>query len=192
MPYYKLHKYYGLAVALTPPFHILCLPFAWAAMLNKGNLSKQITRLLQLVNFSIFTLFSGTVFIAVNLVMLPFAYLKTVLVKLTLSYKGVIKVTEFLIFFLIGMPLLLVMQVMDFVAYIQWSSVTKDPDLKDRPHILSREQFEMFYEMVLKIAKQLQGTNKSIKSVDFLKKVQSMMEVDMNVFKMIYGTTPGN
>ena len=171
MPYYKLHKYYGLAVALTPPFHILCLPFVWAVMLRKGNLSKNVTKLLQLVNFSIFTIASGTFFIAVNLVMLPFAYLKTVWVKLTLSYRGVIKVTEFFIFFLIGLPLLLVMQVMDFVAYIQWSSVTKDPDQKDRPHILSKEQFEMFYEMVLKIAKQLQGTNKSIKSVDFLKKV---------------------
>ena len=40
VPYYRLHKYYGLAVALTPPFHVLCLPFAWAAMLPKGSLSK--------------------------------------------------------------------------------------------------------------------------------------------------------
>ena len=65
-----------------------------------------------MINFSIFTIFSGTVFIVINLVMLPFAYLKTVGVKIRLSYRGVIKVSEFFIFFLIGLPLLLVMQVM--------------------------------------------------------------------------------
>ena len=124
-----------------------------------------------MINFSIFTIFSGTVFIAINLVMLPFAYLKTVAVKLRLSYRGVIKVSEFFIFFLIGLPMLLVLQVMDFVAYIQWSSVTDDPDRKDKPHILSKEQFEAFYDMLLKIAKQIQGSNKSIKAIDFIKKL---------------------
>ena len=67
---------------------------------------------------------------------------------------------------------------MDFVAYIQWSSNMTDPDQKDRPHILSKEQFEVFYELLIKIAKQLQGSNKSIKSNDFIKKVANMMEVD--------------
>ena len=60
---------------------------------------------------------------------------------------------------------------MDFVAYIQWSSVTDDPDRKDKPHILSKEQFEAFYDMLLKIAKQIQGSNKSIKAIDFIKKL---------------------
>ena len=84
--------------------------------------------------------------------MLPFAYLKTVFVKMTLSYRGVIRVSEVFVYLLIGLPMLLVLQVMDLVAYIQWSADTADPGKRGKPHILSSEYFEMFYNLLFETA----------------------------------------
>ena len=92
---------------------------------------------------------SSAVFIVLNVAMLPFAYLKTILVKITLSYRGVIRVSEVFIYLLIGLPMLLVLQVMDLVNYIKWSADTADPEKKaNKPYILSFEHFEMFYKLL--------------------------------------------
>ena len=108
-PYYKPHKYWGLCVALTPPFHLLCMPFVWVPMMKKGPIPRTTTKALKLTNFFIYTIFSSAVFIAINLILLPFAYLKTVAVKVMLSIRGTIRVSEVLIFFFVGLPMLLVM-----------------------------------------------------------------------------------
>ena len=76
------------------------------------------TKVALCTNFSIFLIISSAIFIALNAVMLPFAYLRTVFVKITLSYQGVIRVSEVFIYLLIGLPMLLALQVMDLVAYL--------------------------------------------------------------------------
>ena len=81
--------------------------------------------------------------------MLPFAYLKTVFVKMTLSYRGVIRVSEVFVYLLIGLPMLMVLQVMDLVAYMQWSADTADPEKKKgKLYIISNEHFDMFYNLL--------------------------------------------
>ena len=85
--------------------------------------------------------------------MLPFAYLKTVFVKITLSYRGVIRASEVFVYLLIGLPMLLVLQVMDLVAYMQWSADTADPEKKKRKrYIISNEHFDMFYNLLFETA----------------------------------------
>ena len=125
--------------------------------------------------------------------MLPFAYLKTVFVKMTLGYRGVIRVSEVFIYLLIGLPMLMVLQVMDLVAYLQWSSDTADPEKrKSKRYIISYEHFDMFYNLLFETAQACQRENKTIKAMEFIKKVQTMMDTDENIFTMIYGTKPGN
>lgn len=91
-----------------------------------------------------------------NAAMLPFAYLKTVFVKMTLSYRGVIRVSEVFVYLLIGLPMLMVLQVMDLVAYMQWSADTaaeKKMGNLIKPYIISNEHFEMFYNLVFETAR---------------------------------------
>ena len=118
MPQYKLHKYHGWMPAFTPPFHILCIPISWLVFKKKGATGIYLTKVTKLMNYFIFLILSSAIFIALNAVMLPFAYLKTVMVKISLSYRGVIRTCEFCSYLLIGLPRLLILQVMDFVAYI--------------------------------------------------------------------------
>ena len=82
---------------------------------------------------------------------------------------------------------------MDLVAYLQWSSDTADPEKrKSKRYIISYEHFDMFYNLLFETAQACQRENKTIKAMEFIKKVQTMMDTDENIFTMIYGTKPGN
>ena len=49
----------------------------------------------------------STVFLAMNLILMPFAYLKTLIHKMNLVCKGKIPFTKCLLYLAIGLPLLL-------------------------------------------------------------------------------------
>ena len=116
--------------------------------MGRGTKVQNLTKCTQCINFCLFLVVTSAVFVALNAAMLPFAYLKTVFVKMTLSYRGVIRVSEVFVYLMIGLPMLLVLQVMDLVAFLQWSAVTEDPTKKNQSYIISNEHFEMFYNLL--------------------------------------------
>ena len=100
-----------------------------------------------MVNY-VFHLIIGTlVFVVWNLVLLPFAYLKTLGSKIGLVSKGAIGFCDGLSYLVFGIPLLLALQVMDAANFISWSSRTDDFS-KPKKAYLTREQFESFYQIL--------------------------------------------
>ena len=133
-PQYKFNKYYGGMVASIPPFNILNflvsfpLYILWRNDLEKV---KGLTKFVLSMNFYLFVLpLHILIFTVCNLVILPFAYLKTIVAKMILTSNGLIPASKVLVFIAIGIPQLLILQVYDLINFVKWTSDTKDRDKK--------------------------------------------------------------
>ena len=82
------------------------------------------------------------------IICLPFAYLRTILIKIGLVRKGATPCTELLTFMLIGIPLLLAYQVYDLVDFIKWSSHMEDPNEKADKFHIQKAHFMLFYKLL--------------------------------------------
>ena len=91
MPKFSYNKYYGSLTMLPFAFSwisILVLPFLYVIK-NRGTLFA-INRVVFVINYFPIFLLTLVIFMAMNLILLPFAYLKTILHKITLlrRYRG--------------------------------------------------------------------------------------------------------
>lgn len=121
MPKYTFDKYYGTLTMF--PFI-----FSWVGFLtlpclctikNKKVLA-YINRMVFLIVYLPISLVVLAVFVAVNLAMLPFAYLKTLVHKVALlrRYKAKAQLQSFLIFLFLGVPLLVLAQFTDAYFFL--------------------------------------------------------------------------
>ena len=119
----KLDKYYGGLILLPYPFCVitfLLLPI-YLLVSDKETLlafNKGVYR----VFYTFFSLLIGAVFLALNLAMMPFAYLKTVLMKLILVKNGGISICDAVFYIIIGLPVLLISQVTDLWEFLKTSN----------------------------------------------------------------------
>jgi len=110
LPMYQISKTYGGIIALTPPLNILCLLVAPIYMFwNDKKGLQRLTKFVMLLNFSVHLVFYCAIFVTCNLIMLPFAYLKTVMAKFMLVHKRTISIVPALFYLLFGIPLLLIL-----------------------------------------------------------------------------------
>ena len=125
---YKLDKYYGGIILLNTPlsvFSFLLLPY-YALVKDKKRLETFNSRVYCSV-YAIFVVFLAAIFLALNLIMMPFAFIKTCVHKINLARMGIIPWCQPLVYFISGLPLLLISQVTDLWAFLKASAC---PDKK--------------------------------------------------------------
>ena len=122
MPKYRYHDKYGVLVML--PFLLswigfLCVPLMY--FVKSQRRIKQINDGANKFVYGIYSVFLTAVFMAVNLALVPFAYVKTLYHKLILyqHYRGSDQLRNCLVFALIGLPLLLASQVTDVYYFLR-------------------------------------------------------------------------
>ena len=96
-------------VAMTPPLNVLCLMVAplYMCWSNDKKRLLALTNYILIFNYYIHMLIIVLIYIVCNLVLLPFAYLKTVIVKIMLAKRGAINIFSVLSFIVIGLPKLI-------------------------------------------------------------------------------------
>jgi len=110
MPKFRYHSTYGVLVML--PFVLswigfLCIPF-FCCLKSQSRL-RQINDFSIKYVFSIYAVILLAIFMSVNLVLMPFAYLKSLAHKVVLfkHYHGADQLKNVLFFAILGVPLLL-------------------------------------------------------------------------------------
>ena len=125
-PSYKLDKCYGGLIAFCYPysmFGFLTLPF-YCCIKDK----KRLQRMTKTIYYSIYTPFLiiiSVIFLAFNLIMMPFAFLKTLIHKILIVSRGEIPFYSIFSYLVIGLPLLILSQFTDLWAFIKSSFFTR-------------------------------------------------------------------
>ena len=123
VPSYKLDNYYGGMVCLMYPFNLftfILTPY-WICVSDRKRLKAFNDRVYDVAYFFV-TIIISAVFIAFNLVMLPFAFLKNCVHKVNLLRHNKIECSTCFGYFLLGLPLLLIAQITDLWSFIVQSN----------------------------------------------------------------------
>ena len=86
-----------------------------------------------MINFYVHLALGTLAFIIVNMIIFPFAYVKTVIVKIKLARKRVITTFNVFEYVLMGLFFLITLQYYDVVNFLTWSLKT------DSHHKLKKE-----------------------------------------------------
>ena len=124
---YKIDKYFGGLIINWPPVFIvsfLLLPFYMIYRNNKKMLLKINKHLFSIVYCILLIPLSG-IFIIFNMLMLPFAFLKTLIHKGILASQSRISFASFAGYFILGIPLLLVSQLIDLWGFAKSSHTSR-------------------------------------------------------------------
>ncbi len=154
-----MNKYYGGLISASMPLNILTFFLSPIYMLvdNKPFLT-QLTFGIKMFNYAFILMPLAVVFIFFNALCIPFAYLRTILIKVKLARSSNLSCVEIFIWILIGLPLLLVYQIFDLIDFIKWSTHMEDPNEKENKHYIQKNNFELFY----KLLKGMEGLDEEI------------------------------
>ena len=141
-PAYKPDKHYG-ALAFTPaPFAVisfLTIPY-YLCVKDKARLEK-FTMSFNMTFYFFFSILTSTIFLAFNLILLPFAYLKTCVHKIYLARAKIINETDVLSFVLLGLFKGIAAQVTDLWAFLKISWSMKKQKRTDKTFVINRSTF---------------------------------------------------
>ena len=188
---YKLDKYYGGLILLMPPFCIvtfLLLPF-YLLIKDKNKLKAfnsgvyMFTYLLLLIPLCAFHA-------VINLIMMPFAYLKSVWLKINLVKMEVIEFQALLIYILCGLPILLIAQFTDLWAFIKASKCTDKRYQSDDIFVISQKQFYFAYKIFKAFEQNASVTGLKVKAIDLVLYLRKEMNLEENIMSAVYGILP--
>ena len=110
-PQWRMNKHYGGIIAFSPPLSPLTIPLLPVFLIAKDNkpFLRSFTYGLKMINYGFVLLILMAFFMAFNMLLLPFAWLKTFYAKLKLARLGTVPPYEPLLYFIYGLPLLLVL-----------------------------------------------------------------------------------
>ena len=83
------------------------------------------TKTIYVIMYTPFLIIISVIFMALNMIMMPFAFLKTLLHKIMIVSRGEIPFYRALFYLVIGLPLLVLTQFTDLWAFIKSSSSTR-------------------------------------------------------------------
>ena len=188
VPAYKLNKNYGGLLINIFPFSVitfLFMPF-YIVIKDPATLAS-LTRGLTLAFYTFVILFLSVIYIAFNLILLPFAYLKAVGHKIVLLTKKRVSLSTCLLYILLGLPLLIVAQVTDYYTFLQVSYSTRKRYQSDEVFVISLNQFNMIHRVLLE-AKEKEV---DIKAVDLVTFLREAFHVTRNITVSLYGKPRG-
>ena len=152
-PAYAPNKHYGPLALLPPPFcaiSFLTLPY-YLCVKDKARLEK-FSRRFNMVAYFFISIIISLAFVVFNLVLLPFAYLKTIGHKITLKNAKLISVCDVVAYVVFGPFSSLIVQVPDLWAFLKTSWMQQRPH-SDATFVIDREMFSMFYKIVVDFEK---------------------------------------
>ena len=138
VPAYKLNKIYGGLLINIFPFSVITFFFMpFYIVIKDVATATKLTRFLTLAFYTFVILFLSIVYIAFNLILLPFAYLKAVFHKIVLLTKKRVTIGNFLFYLLLGLPLLIVSQATDYYTFLLVSYSTRKRYQSDEVFVIS-------------------------------------------------------
>ena len=153
-PAYAQEKHYGALALLPAPFAVisfLTIPY-YLCVSDKARLQR-FTKRFNVGIYFFLCLITSSIFIALNIIMVPFAYLKTCYHKMKLAYEKFIPVTDLIIYVLIGLIIGVIVQVPDFWQFLKMSWIMTKPKRVQETFVISRDSFDMFYKIVSDLEK---------------------------------------
>eukprot|EP00353_Schmidingerella_taraikaensis_P005126 CAMPEP_0185586748 /NCGR_PEP_ID=MMETSP0434-20130131/45905_1 /TAXON_ID=626734 ORGANISM="Favella taraikaensis, Strain Fe Narragansett Bay" /NCGR_SAMPLE_ID=MMETSP0434 /ASSEMBLY_ACC=CAM_ASM_000379 /LENGTH=292 /DNA_ID=CAMNT_0028208111 /DNA_START=412 /DNA_END=1290 /DNA_ORIENTATION=- len=188
-PAYKLDKRYGFLTLLPGPMSLFCfmlIPY-YACLKDRARLERFNQRVYKMVYFMLF-LMLGTFFVAINLMLVPFAYLKTCLHKIILARKGITSFADVFLYVLGGLPMGIIAQVPDFWAFIKSSWDVRRKKRTDETFVISQESFDIFYSLICKyeLLEHIEG--KRVRAFDLIAMVRKRLDIENQLMTAIYGT----
>ena len=130
LPQLKINKTFGGLIAFVPPFNMIAFMFlpVYVVLRNQPKRLESVSKVLMMVNYVILLMVLSVIYVALNLLMLPLAYIKTVLAKISLRHRKAVTCSSTLSFLVLGVPILLAIQIADLIDFIRWSTNTVDPE----------------------------------------------------------------
>ena len=144
-PSYLPDKHYGGLIVYGAPVNMivfLLLP-VFLCLKDKRKLER-FNNFLYLVYYALLSVPLGTIFVAANLILSPFAYLKTCANKLKLVRLRAIPLTHFFVYVLLGLFILTLAQLTDLVAYLRVSFSRQKIQLPTETHVITQNDFNLF------------------------------------------------
>ena len=148
-PAYAQEKHYGALALLPAPFALisfLTIPY-YLCVSDKARLRK-FTKRFNIGIYFFLCLIMSFFFIAFNMIMVPFAYLKTCFHKIRLAHQKFIPLTEPLIYILLGLLMGVVNTLPDFWEFLKCSWLMAKPKRVQETFVISRDVFDIFYKIV--------------------------------------------
>ena len=187
-PAYKLDKRYGAITALPTPltiFTFILLPY-YLCVNDKDRLESFNMKVYKTAYFFVSVVF-GIIFVAINLILLPFGYLKTCWYKIKLCKRDIIPVSDVLLYVLGGLIMGIVVQVPDLWAFIKQSWNQEKAKRSDKTFVLSREEFENFFNIVTEHELEQATTGRPLRAFDLIQKMRELLELEDHIMTAIYG-----
>ena len=145
---YKLDKYYGGLIIWMPPFCIFTfalIPF-YICIKDREKLKVFNERVL-MVSYMIILVPLCFVHAAINLILVPLAYLKNICHKINLTRKQLIDTGDLVSYIFLGLPILILAQFTDLCAFIKASACTDKRYQSDSIFVISKQQFYSAYKI---------------------------------------------
>lgn len=179
IPAYKTNKYYGGLLILIPPFSILSfllLP-VYFCLKDKAKL-KFLTNTVFMTLYCVVSFFLSIYYVIANLLMMPFAFLKTVMHKVNLYRMKKIAGFECWKYAVVGLPLLLISQLTDLVTFLKVSFSNRKRYQSDEIHVMTRPQFHFIHRIFIKAQLSVKQSGESMKAVDLIMTIKDAFKVE--------------
>ena len=150
-PSFKPEKQYG-GLILTPPFCLLSflvLPFY--IMIEDKKKLETLNKGIYLIYYTALSIPMSVVFMALNLLLMPLAYIKTCIQKVTLVRNRIISCPSFLAYLLVGPFVLLIAQLTDLIAFLRVSFSRSKIFTSAEIQCISQSDFELFFQIVKQV-----------------------------------------
>mmetsp|Transcript_20153 Transcript_20153/g.27223 ORF Transcript_20153/g.27223 Transcript_20153/m.27223 type:complete len:505 (-) Transcript_20153:373-1887(-) len=183
-PSYKLDKRYGGLTILPGPaalISFMALPF-YALVKDRDRLER-FNKGFYFGFYGVVCLVISSIFLAINLLLVPFAYLKTCAHKVSLVSAGVVSACDALSYVLLGLPMGVAVQVFDMWGFLKSSWNMDRAPRSDATFVISRDNFEMFY----KVVRGHELKKKPVKAFDLIFQMRDMMKLESQIMTSIYG-----
>ena len=148
-PSYASNKHYGALAFLCAPFATFAfftIPY-YLCVKDKERLERFTTRFNKGI-YAPLCFFTSIVFLVINLLLVPFAYVKTCWHKIKLARANLIPVKDVVSYVLFGLFRGIIVQVPDFWGFLKISWSTKKPINVGKTFTIDRSTFEMFYQLI--------------------------------------------
>ena len=128
-------------------------------------------------------------FLVLNLLLMPFAYIKNCLMKFALVRSRAISCTSCLVYILLGPFLLLASQFSDLVAFLKVSCHRRKIHTGYELNCVSQADFELYSRMLRHVHQSSKENDEPVRARELIKELQVVLGIRKHVKSLIYGST---
>lgn len=129
------------------------------------------------------SILTSMIFLTINLLLVPFAYVKTCCHKIKLAHANLIPVIDVFSYMFLGLFMGIIVQIPDLWGFLKSSWIMKKPINTGKTPIIDRWTFIMFYQLI----KDLGLQSHSIRAFDLIGRVRKILDIESAISLAIYG-----